>query len=244
MPFARVPNPNKPGAMKNFVCSPSNMSTYKLCPRRFQGSSLTGELPWKPSKAKSRGTLVHECVETGLKHGVHKLPVLPAGVDGYYITQKINEARGMIVDGGHLYTEHEMTLNHRMRPALEGWWDNDAILRAKADALVLPPEPEPLLLIDTKTGNKYDSDHFQLRVEALLAHLIYNRAVVNYEYWYVDSGETEDGSIDFRNGLAPVQDVIDLMNRMKVAITENNFPALKNRFCRWCGFHQTFNCGA
>ena len=45
-----------------FVFSPSNMSTYRTCPRRFEGQSITKEIVWKASAQKSRGTLVHHAL--------------------------------------------------------------------------------------------------------------------------------------------------------------------------------------
>ena len=32
-----------------FVFSPSNMMNYRLCPRRFEGQSITKEIKWKAS---------------------------------------------------------------------------------------------------------------------------------------------------------------------------------------------------
>lgn len=236
MAFAIIDDPNKIGEMKPFVLSPSNMSTYKQCPRRFQGQSITGEIKWQFSQQKSRGTLVHSVVEAALRHGVQKVTNWPDGLDIYYTQNKVQEARQQVADGGMVFIEHEMVIDNNFNPANDGWWADDAILRAKADSIIVPVDNEqPVKIIDIKTGKKWDTEDFQLRVEALLAHLIYKKPTVEYEYWYVDIGDTESGFIDFRYGFTPVQDIIDLMRDMKLAIKNKDFPVKKNTFCKFCG---------
>lgn len=210
--------------------SPSNMSSYKLCPRRFEAQSITKEIQWKASKQKSRGSLVHGSLDKAVKHGIQSVSAWPDGVDAGYVTQQVMDTRQQVASGAQMFIEHELTINDKFK--LTGWWDDDAMLRAKADLLVLPPTTSADL-IDFKTGKIWDTDDFQLRVECLLVHLIYHRPIVNYAYWYVDQGETVDGSIDFRNGLAPVQDIIDLMKEMRMAIRDTYFPPKKNAFCKW-----------
>lgn len=248
MAFAMIPNPNKPGQMKPLVLSPSNMSTFMDCPRKFQGQSMTGEIQWKASTQKSRGSFVHSAIEKALKQGMQAVTNWPDGLDTYYVQQQVQWARDMVAAGGQIHIEHELTIDGRMRPAPEGWWDDNALLRAKADAIVLPSisipgQIFPAEIIDVKTGKKWDEIDFQLRVEALLVHLIYNKPVVNYAYWYVDIGDTVDGSIDFRNGLDPVKDIIQLIKDMKFAVDNTYFPPKKNKFCKWCGLYQTPACG-
>lgn len=227
---------------QGFVFSPSNMSSYQTCPRKFQAQSLTKEIQWKASKQKSRGTLIHNGLEKACKHGVQAVSTWPEGVDAGYVTQQVMDTRQQVASGAQMYIEHELTINDKFKPT--GWWDEDAMLRAKADMLILPPMADQNLadVIDFKSGRIYDTEDFQLRVEALLVHLIYQRPIVNYAYWYVDQGQTVDGSIDFRNGLAPVQDIIDLMKEMRMTIRDGYFPPKKNKFCAWCDLTNTPGC--
>lgn len=71
----------------------------------------------------------------------------------------------------------------------------------------------------------------------------FDRPVVSYAYWYVDAGETVDMTIDFRNGIQLVQDVVELMSEMDKAIANKDFPSRKNRFCKYCDFYNTPLCG-
>ncbi len=220
---------------QGFVFSPSNMSTYELCPRKFQGQSITKEIKWQATSQKSRGSLVHTGLDKAVRHGIQAVSTWPEGVDPVYVTQQVNDTRRQVVSGAQMFIEHELTVNEQLKPT--GWWDDDAFIRAKADLVVLPTPQETSLttanVIDFKTGKHWDKNNFQLRVEALLLYLIYQRPIINYAYWYVDQGHTVEDTIDFRNGLHPVKDIIDLIKQMKQAIQDNYFPPKKNSLCKW-----------
>lgn len=223
------------------VLSPSNMSSYLQCPLRFYAQSISKEIKWKPSKSKLRGTKVHgdieKCVRLGWQHDI----VWDTEIDLYYAQDRIDMANRLRQSGYKVLVEHEMAIN-KMGVSC-GWWDETALLRAKADIVLVPPSlPNTLYVIDIKTGRKWDEDDFQLRIECLLAHLIYRVPVVTYEYWYVDDGQTVDGTIDFTNGLMPVTDIYDTMRQMLQDIKNNDFRPTRNKFCKWCDFYNTEKC--
>lgn len=220
------------------VFSPSNLSQYRTCPRRFAGQSIWKDIKWKGTTAKTRGTLVHEALEKALKTGK---VALPSDVDSYFTNQKIQELRQAVADGAQLFTEHEMCVNRRMAPT--GWWDEDGYMRAKADAVVLYPDRKSALIIDWKTGKKWDEDAFQLRMETMLVMAYHQRPVVRYAFYYVDQGETVDGEVDFTNGIDAVRDIAELMKDAEKNIGLEYFPPKKNQFCRWCDYHKTPRCG-
>ena len=227
--------------MSQLVFSPSNLSTFLQCPRKFQGQSVTKELKWKATQQKSRGTLVHAALEDACKEGYESIHVWPEGLDQDFVRDRVNLVRNMMSFGAKLHIEHEMCITEDGKAT--DWWDEKGMMRCKADAIIVPDAPSPLLLIDFKTGKKWDEEDFQLRMEALIAHIFYKRQVVNYAYWYVDTGEVSSGTIDFNYGLTPVQDVIDAVHDARSAIAANNYPPTKNRFCKWCGFYNTEGCG-
>lgn len=150
-----------------FVFSPSNMSTYRTCPRKFQAQTITKELPWQATAQKSRGTLVHNVVEMALRSGLDAVTSWPEGIDLDYTRNSIVEARAA-ASGGKILIEEELTLNKTFNPTPEGWWDKTAFIRARADAVIIPASEVPPLVVDIKTGKKWDDDDFQLRVNALL----------------------------------------------------------------------------
>lgn len=223
-----------------FVFSPSNMDTYRKCPLRFQGQSITKEIKWTSNKSKSRGTMVHNALELAITEGVDKMPAVE-GIDTGFVMQKLVEVDQAKQAGVSVLVEHELVVSETFQRT--GWWDDDALLRAKADAILMPGDQSVApLVVDFKTGRRWDMDAFQLRVEALLVHLLYDRPVVGYSYWYVDTGETHGGVIDFSSGLGDVTDIVDLMAEMQQAIKAAYFPPKRNRFCKWCDFFKTSKC--
>lgn len=230
-----------------FVFSPSNISSWTQCPRRFQAQSITKELPWKATAAKSRGSLVHTAIQKAMREGIQAVPSWPDGLSVAYTQTKIQASRGLVAAGWTVDTEHELTITKDMQKAPDGWWDNNAWLRARADAILLPPDPTvaPVMLVDIKTGKIYDRDGFQLRVECLLAHIIFKAPVVQYSYWYVDEGQSVSDTLDFNaDGMNKCKDIFESIQKMQFAMDNNYYPATKNRFCRWCGLNNTQSCGA
>lgn len=221
------------------VFSPSSLSTFKTCPLRFCGQSIVKDISWSPSKQKSRGTVMHTEMEKALRLGWQDVNKFDNDVDMAYVRQVVSEVQKHIANGYKLYVEHEMCITKKGIPV--DWWNRDGYLRAKADVLLLHSD-KPAIVGDIKTGRKWDDEDMQLRIECLLAHIIYKKPVVQYAYWYIDQGETVDGIIDFRNGLAPVQDIFDLMNEAGLAIRNGYYPAQRNKFCKWCSYNGTEKC--
>lgn len=215
------------------IFSPSNLSSYRDCPRRCFGQSISKELKWKASAQKNRGMEVHEAIEEFVRTRDEKY--IPQDVNRDFVKQRV----GSISNDATVLIEHEMGVDKNLQPA--GWWD--AYLRAKADLIVVPKEPELLHIYDIKTGRKYDSDAFQLRTEAIIALSVFKRPRIHYAFWYVDSGEIADGVVDFSKGLWQVQDIIDLIKNADQSIKNNYFPPKKNKWCRFCDWFETEKCG-
>lgn len=221
------------------VFSPSNMDTFRKCPRRFQGQSITKDIKYKPSAKKDNGIAVHSELEKLVN--AEKLPEvfkLPDTVDMGYVRQRLMGFHRMRNHGMEVFTEHELAINNKYQKA--GWWDDDCILRAKADLLLVGFGGA--VIVDWKTGRKWDTDAFQLRVESLLVHLLYGIQKVNIEYDYVEQGETVYDVIDFTSGIGHVQDIVELMKTMRESISANVFPATPNKFCKWCDYYKTEKC--
>ena len=220
-----------------FVFSPSNLSQYRTCPLRFAGQSIWKDIKWKTTAQKSRGTLVHESLEAALRDGKDELP---SDIDVYFTRRCVENMRDAVSNGGQLFVEHSMCINQKLEPV--GWWDNTALVRAKADAVLLHAGDTEATVIDWKTGKKWDEDAFQLRLETLLILATHRRPVVHYAFHYVDQGESVTGTVDYRNGIGPVKDITALMKEAKVAIRDGYFPPKRNKFCSWCDYHKTPKC--
>lgn len=225
-----------------FVFSPSNLMTYRQCPRKFWGQSISKLITHKPTKRKTRGILLHGQIQDALRDPAKFDKIQQdTQVDIQYVERLVDGIQDQRMLGYQLYIEHELCMNKAGQQV--GWRDDKAFLRAKADVFLLHPDKRmPMIVVDIKTGRSWDKLHVQLRVEALLAHIIYCRPFVRYEYWYVDQGETEDDAINFSRGIYPVLDIYNTMREMGQAIKNNYFPATQNSLCKWCDFNNTENC--
>lgn len=227
------------GQVMAVVFSPSNLGTFRNCPRKFYGQSVSKELKWVGTKQKSRGTQLHSFVQQAVRNGWPDTGLTDSTVDVGYTRAVVDSLRSMPAEA---FIEHEMAMTAQGKAC--DWWAGDAFLRARADIFMLPTDPNvPLLVGDIKTGRNWDDDHLQLRIECLLAHIIYGRPVIKYQYWYIDQGETEEGLIDFRNGLDPVRDIYDLLRQASLAVKNNDYPATSNKFCKWCDWYKKKECG-
>lgn len=228
----------------NVVLSSSNLQTFRQCPRKFYGQSITKQLVLKPSKQKTRGTQIHGLMERALQTGwTDEIGgQFDNQVDISIVKDTVKFVEGLRKIGWDLRIEHEMCVDRQCTPC--GWWDEKAGLRAKADVVLVPENTDDTLFIgDIKTGKKWDEDSFQLRVEALLGHIIYESKEVAYYYWYIDSGDIVHASIDFSRGLADVRDVLDVIKDCRQSIKNNYFPPVENRFCKWCDWYKKKECG-
>lgn len=157
------------------VFSPSNLGTFRNCPRRFFGQSVSRELKWVGSKQKSRGTAMHQFVQDACRLGWPNIGLTDTTVDASY-TQALVERLHSV--NAEMFIEHEMAMTAHGKQC--DWWAGDAFLRARADIFMLPPaeSADPILVGDIKTGKNWDDDHFQLRTEARSAGITNPAGVV------------------------------------------------------------------
>ena len=221
------------------VCSPSSLAQFDACPRKFYGQR-TKQIVWKETPQKARGTEVHAVLEKALNEGMQATPVWPKGINELYTTTVLQKLRNIAAAGAELHTEHEMCITREFKST--DWWDDNALLRAKADVLLLVPG-QAALIGDWKTGKIYPGSDLQLRTEALLVHVLYGVPVINWSLFYVDQGQSKSGTVDFTSGLAPVQDVLQLMKKVEQIVGQGGpFEAKQNKFCRWCDWYHSESC--
>lgn len=225
--------------MPLYVASPSNLSQYAACPKKFEGQR-SKRIKWKESPSKVRGIEVHAALEQAMKNGIGTVPAWPDGMNEAYTLTILQKLRGIAEAGATLHTEHEMAIDEGFKPS--GWWDDGTMLRAKADLLLVVPG-RSALIGDWKTGRMYADSDMQLRTEALLVHVLYAVPTINWSLFYVDQGQSKSGVVDFTQGLGQVKDILELMKSARTAVDNGGpFPAKKNKFCRWCDWYHTNNC--
>lgn len=226
-----------------FAWSPSNLSQFIACPRKFQAQSITHELKWVPTAQRSRGTIMHSVMEDALRKGWqdnHDL-IQDDKVDTSYVRQVVDKVQDLRRAGYQLGIEREVSVTKQGE--VSGWWDANTFMRCKADVILLHPDPQqPVIIGDIKTGRNW-GDTLQCRMECLIAHMAFKRPIVRYEYWYIDQGETEGDTLYLQDDLSGVQDIFEALRDGQLAIKNNDFPPTVNKFCKWCGLYQTPECG-
>ena len=219
------------------VHSPSNLAQYVSCPRKYWGQRAK-LIQWKETPQKLRGTAVHAALEQAVKDGPQAVKAWPDGIAHIYTQSVISDLRKQALTA-QLFTEHEMCVNDKY--VSTGWWDDDAMLRAKADLILL--WPDHAFIGDWKTGKIYPDSDLQLRVEALLVHVLYKVPVVNWSLFYVDYSQTKSGVVDFTKGVQQVEDIVLLMQKIKTLVeTGGAFLPKKNKFCKWCDLYHGMYC--
>lgn len=224
---------------ETIVFSPSNLATYRDCPLKFH-LQRTHVIKWQETGAKSRGIVLHECMEKAVKEGVATVSGWPDGVNVAFTQDLIRMLDKMKSYGAQVMPECELVVDRNMKSC--DWWSDEAFLRARADVAVITDDVA--VVIDYKTGKMYSKQDFQLRVEALLLHVLYKVPVVKWVLAYCDYGSTRSGKVDFTIGLDGVSDIIDLMKKAQNAAKNSYFPAKRNIFCKWCSVYHTEHCTA
>ena len=224
-----------------FAFSPSSISTFRDCPRKFK---LTKDkvIVWQETPSKQRGTLVHKYMEEQIK-GVENPSVCPDGVNVYYTQDLINRFKPYREPkpDRQLFLEHEMCVNDKWKSC--GWFDDDVMIRSRADLLVLDIVNRHALVGDFKTGKIYPGMDLQLRTYALMCYVLYGMLHITWELYYLDQGQTKSGTIEMtENDYSSCQDVLDIMtNAINCVNTGGFFPASKNIFCKFCSVYHDKN---
>ena len=226
-----------------FVFSPSNIMQWRTCPLKFWGQSISKLIQYKETPNKQRGIQAHTNIQQAIEQGVDSVTDWAIGMKMPYVLQLIDEVRAEVDAGKILGIEKELVVDKDFRELPDGWWDDNAYLRARADVVLLPESAEePAFVGDIKTGRKWDNNDYQLRLEALLLHRIYGYKEVIYNYWYVDQGIDVHGSINFERNARAVADIVADLKAMGQNIKDSIFFPKKNKFCKWCDFHDTKYC--
>lgn len=221
--------------------SPSSLAQFRDCPRKFK-LQKDKVIVWKDTPQKARGTLAHSFMESRLNPSKPSI-LPPKGLNIGYTEDLINSLKSLQSKGLELYTEQELVINTEWKPA--SWWDQNVLIRARADVLLIDRAKNAVIIGDFKTGKIYPGMDYQLRVYALLCYTLYGLHHITWQLYYLDQGETKEGyfdlSLDFNNF---VGDIMADMNKIhNLEESRGLYPARQNKFCRFCQvYHSDLYC--
>lgn len=226
----------------NIVLSPSNLKTYRDCPRKFQARYVTKELKFTQSPAAARGEQLHALMEAAVRTGWDSIQ-WPERGNREYARSFIQTIWNLKAAGWIVKAELEAATDGLGN--VTGWWDKPPqnFMRSKIDVCATHPDKDHAIIIDWKTGRVYDSDLIQLAVNALCLYPITGKTKYQAMFAYLDSGTVKDASLEIDilhpatyelKENSPLRDVMLAIRGVKKAYDENQWPATKNRFCNWC----------
>jgi hypothetical protein len=216
--------------MGKFVVSPSTLSAFKDCPMRMYGQSISKQLPYEASAAKTRGDVVHKYIEEACCK--RQVGDMPDGVDAKYTQSMINNVTQQTAIGSIIHVERMLAIDASLKP-LQSEWDEKGWFRGKADIMMTYHQNGMGRIIDIKTGKDYTGGTAdQLRAYALLGYCHFKISNWNLEYWFVDQGKTVDSLLTVDE--ESIGDIYAGVCNIYEAIKHDDFPPTKNKWCNWC----------
>lgn len=223
---------------KRRVWSYSQWSKYRKCPAQFKGVHID-KIRGPSSKAGQRGELIHAKMESYLKGMIPRVPKELAPVRSSLEMLRKQKATA----------ERQIFMDENMCPidGLKGWEGYRhpmAWCTAKIDADLPVTSKRDGLVVDLKTGQRYD-DHAEqgelyalplwwewLRGEGAKSTSVVGQPAVEVEFWYVDQPDVIDR---YRYDADELSDLLTKWIRRGLEMERaRRFPAKPGPHCRWC----------
>lgn len=219
----------------------SRWETYEQCPLRFKLKNIDKQRE-PSSPVLDRGTDIHKLAED------YVLSAKPLALPEY-----VDKARGGNVISPYQHFEKELKHLRDNKAYVEqdwgfrndwswngrnDWFGSDVWFRAKADACVVYDD-DTALLVDWKTGKKYEKNELQVQLFSLSALMRFpNVNEVDTRLWYVDApdGDNEIDATYYRKDVPALQK--DWGKRIKPMFADQKFPPKPNAKCRFCHFRK------
>jgi RecB family exonuclease len=199
----------------------SALKLYEECPFRYRLEKID-KVPVPEHPAMERGKKIHKDAEDFLTGKEMLLPPTCMSMGGQM--RELREHKPMV--------EQEWAFNDRWKPT--GWFAKDCWLRIKTDAALLYDDEEELLIVDHKTGRKYNDNEDQIELFALGGFCMFPMVKsVDTRLWYLDSGEEVDVQFERdKEGLADAKR--EWEDRVEPMFVDIEFRPRPNDKCKWC----------
>jgi hypothetical protein len=210
---------------KWFGQTPSSMGLYHQCPRKFEASYLTKELPYVGSEAQEKGKRMHSAAEDYL------LRQIPMPGEWAYLTPVMDVFKGW----GNLQIERPVSVNKDWIGC--GWREKE--LGSKVDLMSIDRSSNYMRLVDFKTGNPRE-DKLQLDIGALIMfHRMPALERINAAYLYTKFPINDPRSLSktkyTRENVPALKQYISArIERMKKAFETGDFQPIPTPLCGWC----------
>lgn len=233
--------------MLPFVLSPSALKKFQTCPRQFEATYITKEIPYSQSPQAARGDSLHKLMEQAILKGW--LSIDWPEPDNMQHAKAFVEAVDRLRANDWTVCVEESIAISRDKQA-RGWHDRPPLgfMRCRVDVYAVHPHKDYVIIIDWKTGKKWATDKIQLAVNALCLYPVTGRTDYRAMFAYIDSGEVVEHScavppvafdaIGDSEGVHPdVRAVYDLVWDLEGMMRTGVWSARPNNLCRFCGLH-------
>jgi len=222
--------------------SHSQLNRWINCPQTWKFAKID-KLPQMESILQTQGQIVHDKVDTYIKHLVKNSltsditwPGLTEGLDGLPEGPDLMDrfARSFLLNPEtHYDSEYEIAITEKGK--LTGWWSKDAWFRFKIDKVDI--KEGRLVITDWKSGWNTDIDKFQLEVYA-------------WGITYIDIVRTKWDTILVKNHFIryrleksveiPISAIAAIEKKVRKIVAQmekaKKFPAKPGSFCSLCGY--------
>lgn len=200
----------------------SRMKTWEECPAKAKFKFID-RLQEPDSPYAARGTEIHSIIESYIKGELMGVPPQIADVIEY-----IDELRH-----ADTQTEMQVSFNDKWEPV--DWFSIHTYCRVIFDAA--RKDGDSVIVVDHKTGKKYDEHTDQLRLYALAAFKLWpDTKKVYAQIIYVDHGERLRMEFD-KSVEGQLQEYWD--ERAGKLRADDIFSPRPNSKCKWCHFRKS-----
>lgn len=230
----------------SLVYSPSMLKTFMSCPFKFKAQSIDKSVKWEQSEAAKRGEQLHALMETAINNGLSFEQLQWTDAKSAPHAKKFLAIVDYLRKNGWSFKTEYGVGTDGYGHSLD-FWDKapQNFIRCRIDFVAVHPKADFSIVMDWKTGKKYEADALQLQVNAicLQAHTGCNKYQMGFAY--LDSGDfvkqnIDVAGIDVRNydpevlSQSSCLEMLVALRDIQKAVAMNNFPMKQNRFCHWC----------
>ena len=203
------------------VFSPTQVSTYDLCPRQYQAKYITKEVRFVSNKFADFGNIVHKQIEDFLnlekpmEDSLYGLGVVLAKYKDKLVCAEIALGRS---DKGESVEQYDKT----------------AWINSKIDAVYTNADETVIVGIDWKTGKAKEAT-IQSDMNALVLAARYKGTATKIVMVFVHLFHNKVYVTEYNPERLGIPRTFGVILNLEQAIRENNFPPKPNGLCKsWC----------
>lgn len=225
------------------ILSPSALKTFVQCPYKFKQTYVTKELTYQQNDAAKRGERLHKKMETACNYG-WDMANWNDKMSEPYAKNFTDTVWTLKKQGWKIKTEYGIGTDG---VKAVDFWDksDDNKIRCRIDLFAYKPDTNLGIVLDWKTGKKYEADKLQLQVNAICLKAATGITNYNVGFMYLDSGDYTYENIDVTNfninetdslawANSPCLEFLEAYSDTLNALERQRFIQTPNRFCKWC----------